>query len=269
MREVLTRVTGSHIQKIILLLLLCLLLVPQGAWATSATWSGVTDFSYNTLTNWAGPPPSIPGTGTGETASFTDTGTGGVGISSPTANPVSFLFSNSNGNNYTITVAAGSLVQGLADVTTTDIGDVMFAAGDTSSYTLAAGVHTFTMGAGQTTTITGAVSGAGSLSKAGAGSLVLSGANSYSGGTNLNNGALGIGIDSVVEGERIISGALGTGTLTVATGKLYVPYYGGEPETHTLANNIVINHGLTVGSGNNLTLNGVISGDGSLRHEMC
>jgi len=110
----------------------------------------------------------------------------------------------------------------------------------------------------------GAGSGVGSIDKRGAGTLILAGANTYSGGTTLNAGILGIGIDSVVSGKQILSGALGTGPLTVATGNIQAA--GGH---RTLANNMVINNRLTADGAWNLTLNGDISGTGALVEDKC
>lgn len=254
-----------------LVLAVCLLTLPQGAWATSATWSAATNFDYNTLTNWQGPPFSIPGTNAAETAAFTDTGAGDVGVSAATANAVGLTFSSTSGHNYTISVADG-VHQGLTGVTTPGLG--MVTLDGPGTYTLT-GACTFNVGGNITspysTIVNGVITdgtGAGSLIKTGSGILVLQGANTYSGGTTLTGGALGIGVDSVVSGGVITSGALGTGTLTVVDGTLMVPFYG-TLLTRTLANNIVITDALTIGSGNNLTLNGVISGDGTLIHDMC
>ena len=44
--------------------------------------------------------------------------------------------------------------------------------------------------AGTASTLSGAITGPGGLTKAGAGTLTLTGANTYSGGTNLNGGTL-------------------------------------------------------------------------------
>ncbi|MFC3712995.1 autotransporter-associated beta strand repeat-containing protein [Sphingoaurantiacus capsulatus] len=57
-------------------------------------------------------------------------------------------------------------------------------------------------------TFAGAISGSGSLVKAGAGSLTLSGANSYGGGTNVQSGTL----------RLTSSGAAGTGRITLESG---------------------------------------------------
>ncbi|WP_156255167.1 autotransporter-associated beta strand repeat-containing protein [Sandarakinorhabdus oryzae] len=100
-------------------------------------------------------------------------------------------------------------------------------------------------------TLSGVISGAGSLAKIGSGNLILTGANSYAGGTALDAGTITVGSST----------ALGTGTLTMA-------------DATTLAagaNNLVLANAVTMlGSGNvdtvafTLTLNGVIDGAGPL-----
>jgi fibronectin-binding autotransporter adhesin len=99
-------------------------------------------------------------------------------------------------------------------------------------------------------TLNGVISGTGSLTKDGSGSVTLNGANTYSGGTNIN------------AGKAIISqnASLGVGQATFATGT--------ELETAagvTLANQVQLAGNTTLHSlTNNSTLNGVISGTGSL-----
>ena len=68
-----------------------------------------------------------------------------------------------------------------------------------------------------TQTFSGVISGAGIFARnAGGGTTILSGANTYSGGTWLPNGSLGIGVDSVsTTPPTVDSGALGTGTLVI------------------------------------------------------
>ena len=103
-------------------------------------------------------------------------------------------------------------------------------------------------------TLSGVISGTGVLVKDNTSTLTLSGANTYSGGTTLNSGALDIAhADS----------ALGTGALTLAGGTLN--------NTSALANNqldvdIVASgtNAVFAGSGGNLTLNGGVSGAGTL-----
>jgi fibronectin-binding autotransporter adhesin len=59
--------------------------------------------------------------------------------------------------------------------------------------TLLAGDGTFLADAGTTSTLSGPISGVGSLTNAGAGTLILTGTNSYSGGTTITAGTLQIG----------------------------------------------------------------------------
>ena len=120
-------------------------------------------------------------------------------------------------------------------------------------------------------TYSGVLSGNGSLTKTGTGTLMLSGINDYSGGTVVNVGTLAVQENS----------AFGSGTITnTAT----VELNGSAPLT--VANNLVLNNGTVVvasGAGGSvwnggvtllnanvmntpgsITLNGVISGTGSL-----
>ncbi|MCF5038600.1 autotransporter domain-containing protein, partial [Pseudomonas lactis] len=97
--------------------------------------------------------------------------------------------------------------------------------------------------------LNGLVSGSGGLTKTGAGNLTLNGANAYLGGTQLNAGSLTLGNAS----------ALGSGALAVNGATTL--------DTNTalaLANNTSLNAALTVGGSNDLSLNGVVDGSGSL-----
>ncbi|MDR3491755.1 MAG: filamentous hemagglutinin N-terminal domain-containing protein, partial [Gammaproteobacteria bacterium] len=66
-------------------------------------------------------------------------------------------------------------------------------------------------------TLSGVISNGFSLTTTGSGTLVLSGANTYSGGTSLNVGTINLGISST---GAITNGPLGTGTLTLNGGTL-------------------------------------------------
>jgi len=63
--------------------------------------------------------------------------------------------------------------------------------------------------AGNTFTVTNAISGIGALTKSGAGTLVLSAANTYAGGTTISNGTLRVACNNAIPGN---------GTVTVAAG---------------------------------------------------
>jgi autotransporter-associated beta strand protein len=97
------------------------------------------------------------------------------------------------------------------------------------------------------TTITGAVSGSGSLTKLGAGTLTLSASNSYGGGTILAGGTLALGaqVTPVGSGPLTLAGnANSASTLTT-----------GVPGGISLANPLVLNNAAPAG-GANVTLAG-------------
>lgn len=98
-----------------------------------------------------------------------------------------------------------------------------------------------------------AIGGTGSVSQVGTGALTLAGNSSYSGGTTISPGS------TILVGAN---NALGTGLVTLANGAVLGANPGG-----TLPNAIVAPAGTTATlatNGGNLTLNGNISGSGSL-----
>jgi autotransporter-associated beta strand protein len=101
-------------------------------------------------------------------------------------------------------------------------------------------------------TLSGTISGTGSLIKNGTGALTLGGGSSYSGGTTLNGGLIRLENNT----------ALGTGTLTANNGTL------GRNAARTIANDIdvpgTLNLGGTGQNNGNLTLSGTLSGDGAI-----
>ena len=102
------------------------------------------------------------------------------------------------------------------------------------------------------TTLDNKFTGAGGLAKTGGGTLTLTGENSYSGGTSLNEGRINVGNDN----------ALGTGILDMGAGSSL-----GFTGNFSLANNInlVKATSATVDTGAyNATLAGTITGGGSL-----
>ena len=99
--------------------------------------------------------------------------------------------------------------------------------------------------------ISGVISGPGALTKIGSGMLILAGANTYAGGTFLDEGTLGVASN----------GALGAGALAMAPGTILQF----ESDGLTLPNTIVLNADPTIDTQSNTdTISGVISGSGSL-----
>ncbi len=120
-----------------------------------------------------------------------------------------------------------------------------------ASATLGADAGTIEVTAGNTTTINVNLVGTNGLAKAGTGTLVLSGDNTYAGGTALDAGTIRVSN----------SAALGTGALTMAGGTTLAAGANGL----TVGNAVVTNGVGTIDTGaNTLTLAGVISGAGSI-----
>ena len=120
--------------------------------------------------------------------------------------------------------------------------------------TLNAGGGTFLADAGTTSTFSAAISGPGSLTKDGLGTLVLTGPNTYSGGTNFNGGIVAVNSDS----------NLGTGPLSFNGGGLEALAAGGGITTSKA---ITLNAGggtVFADAGTISTFSAAISGAGSL-----
>ncbi|MGY3446959.1 autotransporter domain-containing protein [Bradyrhizobium sp. USDA 4473] len=126
-----------------------------------------------------------------------------------------------------------------------------------------------TVAAGTTNTMSGPISGAGDIVLNGRGRLVLSGANTYTGGTTICGTACGVaggssvlqvGVGTVGTPGAIVSSAIGTGLLTFDGGTLQA---GGN---YTIANNAQLNAtgGSIDGNGSTFTYSGNIGGAGGL-----
>ncbi|MGY3591113.1 autotransporter-associated beta strand protein [Bradyrhizobium sp. USDA 4341] len=126
-----------------------------------------------------------------------------------------------------------------------------------------------TVAAGTTNTMSGAISGAGDIVLNGGGTLVLSGTNTYSGGTTICGTACGVAggssvlqvdVDTVGTPGAIVSSAIGTGLLSFDGGTLRA---GGN---YTIANNAQINAtGASIDTnGYTFTYSGNIAGTGGL-----
>jgi autotransporter-associated beta strand protein len=180
------------------------------------------------------------------------TGSGGFTVASPGS-----VFLRNATNNYSggTTIASGSVIAGAANVFGTgaiaikaaglldlnnnsqsipslsDGGDVHGGAIRNSD----AGTAVLTIGSDNSNSaFSGVIEEGISVTKAGTGTLVLSGANTYTGGTTIDAGILQVGVDTVGSHGAITSSAIGTGALTLDGGTLQ---FGGA---YTIANDIAL-----------------------------
>jgi fibronectin-binding autotransporter adhesin len=121
-------------------------------------------------------------------------------------------------------------------------------------------------------TFNGVISGGGTLERRGAGgNTILTGANTYTGGTLLRDGGLGIGSSSVVTTPPTVdSGPLGTGTLTIDTNTPATRSLFAVGAARTLANAVTYNGSdngspLIISGTNDLTLSGSVDLLGATR----
>jgi autotransporter-associated beta strand protein len=215
---------------------------------TFTTWNGASgaNSDYNTNANWVG--GTAPGSGNAVKVDFTGaTRLTPVLTANTTVNAVRFDTAASSFNlggafTYTLGGTVPSIIQESANAQTI------------STTTLALGANSImdVSGAGALD-ITSKITGAFSLEKLSAGTLNLSGANTYSGGTTISAGVIGVSTSNT---------ALGTGAVTVANGST-LQVNGGL----TLANTLTIDGTGSVngaidsrpGSGNTATLSGAIT----------
>jgi autotransporter-associated beta strand protein len=103
--------------------------------------------------------------------------------------------------------------------------------------------------------IDGAISGPGSLTDNNTGTFTLTGNNTYSGGTTVNSGAtLAIG------GTGTLPLPLGNGSLFLNDGSLLIA----SVRPQLFSNSVTLSGSVTIAGSNNLEIDGVISGTGSL-----
>jgi autotransporter-associated beta strand protein len=196
-------------------LLLVLALHPARA---QSTWNGGTT-DYNTAGNWT--PAAVPATA-GQSAIFDATGSTTVNVSSPVA-PDSWTFTT-NSQSYTFTGSAVNF-----------------------SLAGASGGVIDNAGSGQNITINNVIGGSGvQVRQLGNNTLILTAANTYTGGTTIAVGGIQVQHNS----------ALGTGSVTLDGGALQAGVNG-----LIIANNIGVttNAGLIDNQGFTLTLTGHIT----------
>ncbi len=256
-----------------------------GALTFAGTLNSTTPPAQNPSTGlyWAGSGSGGAGTWTSSSTTFaTDAtyATSGLGIGSGTV-----VFAGTAG---TVAISGGvSVASGLQFSTTGYIlsGDTLTLSGASAAN------NTLTTDFGVTATVSSVIAGSAGLTKAGAGSLVLSGANSYTGGTTIaagtltastaslsgavtNNGALVLdqATDATYSGAISGTGSLaksGAGALTLSGANTYS---GGTTvsagsligDTASLQGGIVNNAAVTFAQATTGTYAGSVSGTGSL-----
>ncbi len=232
---------------------------------TDYTWTGgAGNGSWTTATNWVNPP--VPGAivhfaGANQTAVDTVTyqSVGGVVFNTGASQ---FIISNNTitlaGNvendstntqtiNSTITLAKNALFAA-------DSGDLAFGGaisfGSNSTF--------LTIGGGNSTAITGNISGNGSLLKRGTGNLTLSGINTFTGNTSINGGNLIVQGGSALSDTGTVTLNSANATFTIAASETIGSLQGGG------ATAIAAAQTLTIAEFGNATYSGAITGTGSL-----
>lgn len=117
----------------------------------------------------------------------------------------------------------------------------------------------YTLGVGTSQTVSSTITGsgaAGSVAVSGGGTLVLSGANTYSGGTTVSGTGTTL---QVTQATPPTSSSIGTGTLTLDGGTLQGPAGGGVSLTFINPVQVTGNGGAIDSNGNPLTMNGNIT----------
>lgn len=211
-----------------------LLLLPCVSNATDRVWTGGTT-TWGTSSNWGGTVP-VSGDNAVFSSTFASNKEPTLGTTSATVGGIWMTGSSIgvnvaiggsavlslNGNTINGTPGLGILVNNTTAFTLTINAPV--ALGGAQSWTNnstnlltigAVNLNAFALTVNGTgnTTISGVVSGTGSIQKAGAGTLILSGANTYSGTTTINAGTLKIGANNSLPSTAVTVSGSGAGVV--------------------------------------------------------
>ncbi|CAN5493615.1 hypothetical protein BH10PLA1_BH10PLA1_00940 [soil metagenome] len=138
-----------------------------------------------------------------------------------------------NADGYTLTITPSSSTTGITV-------NASVPASTIASNVILGGNQTWTNNSGNALTVSGVVSGASSLTKAGSGTLVLSSTNTYTGNTTISNGTVSASSITVVGGGSNLGNATSAVILGDASNKGTLSYTGG---------NATYSRGFTVAAG--------------------
>ncbi|MEN9468538.1 MAG: hypothetical protein RL630_271 [Verrucomicrobiota bacterium] len=227
------------------------------------TWTGgAGNGSWNAAANWITPP--VPGAlvyfaGSTETNVDTDTNQsiGGIVFNAGAGN---FTISNNTitlagnvENDSTNTQTINSTITLAKNITfAADSGNLAFG----GAIAFGANSTFLTVTGSSDTAISGAISGSGSLLKRGTGNLTLSGSNTFTGNTTIQNGNL------IVQGGAALADA---GTVTLANSNATFTVAASETIGSLLGSgtaSVAVNQTLTVAQTGSATFNGTLTGAG-------
>jgi uncharacterized repeat protein (TIGR01451 family) len=233
---------------VLIALALCGIVAPT--LAQTFTWSGAQNANWSIGNNWVG---GVAPAGTGAENLVFPNGPANL-LTNNNMNNAAFNSITIKGSGYTLSNKAITLgAGGLADSSAAGTNTISFAVSFAATRTVTVS------NAGATLTISGVISGAGGLTKSGAGTVVLSAANTYTGVTTINGGAIAIAADA----------GLGSAPGAASPGKIV---FGGGTLRTTATFTLAANRGIALtGPGTistdpatTLTYGGIIAGAGSL-----
>src|SRR6266446_2609193 len=261
---------------------------PQLVFGTDRHWTGATNTTWSTSTNW----DTIPPSGTADNAVFDGTfTTGNQPNLTATTTAGGLWMTGSIGQNVTIsgltltlqgntingTAGLGILMDNANAFTLTISAPLKLGAAQTwrnnsgGLLTISTGgVNTnnkaLTIDGSGNTTISGVVSSGGAITEAGSGTLTLSGTNTFTGALTIQSGTLSIATINNVSSNGVLGNSATAVTLggSGTTGTLqYTGSTASSTKTFTMATGGTGVFDVT-NSGTTLTLSGVIGGSGNL-----